>query len=235
MHLMKKHPCFKFLVPLSLFLLVAMFFLLFFKQSSQAFQKRISEKVIRFHVIANSDSFRDQTLKGMVREEVLSLLQPKLSGAASIEEARDILIENRLAVKKRAENLLRSHNFYQPVSVRLEQATFPVKVYGEFTFPAGSYEAYRIQIGNASGKNWWCVLYPSLCLTRESMDLSAAPLKEAKDFYISSAFPAEYVSTAAAIKLEASLDTEDFEALRSDEETKVSYRSKIWEFLCDIF
>ena len=132
MQLMKKHPCLNFLLPLSLFLLVTVFFLIFFQKSEKDFQKRISEKVIRFHVIANSDSYHDQVLKGMVREEVLSILQPKLENISTMEAARNILLENRQEVKIRTESLLRSHSFYEPVTVGLEQAVFPVKVYGEF-------------------------------------------------------------------------------------------------------
>ena len=235
MPFIKKHPCLKFFLPLSLFLLVTIFFLIFSQRTSQAFQKRISEKVIRFHVIANSDSYRDQVLKGMVREEVLSFLQPKLENASTIEAARNILLENRKNVKTHTEAFLRRHSFYGPVTVSLKQTVFPVKVYGEFSFPAGSYEAYQIQIGNASGKNWWCVLYPSLCLTNDSICPQTSPLKKAEDYYTSSAFPAKHVSSTAAIKLKNSLEEEDFEALCASEETTVTYRSRIWDFICGLF
>ena len=126
------------------------------KNKEQALQREIAQEVLRFHVLANSDSIEDQTEKMRVKEKVLSYMKEELSGTESLEETRDWAKSHLREIEEVAES---------SYSVRAEVTTcqFPEKTYGDITFPAGTYEALRIEIGEAKGQNWWCVLYPNLC------------------------------------------------------------------------
>ena len=126
------------------------------KNKEQALQREIAQEVLRFHVLANSDSIEDQTEKMRVKEKVLSYMKEELSGTESLEETRGWAKSHLREIEEVAES---------SYSVRAEVTTcqFPEKTYGDITFPAGTYEALRIEIGEAKGQNWWCVLYPNLC------------------------------------------------------------------------
>lgn len=126
------------------------------KNKEQALQREIAQEVLRFHVLANSDSIEDQTEKMRVKEKVLSYMKEELSGTESLEETRNWAKSHLHEIEEVAES---------SYSVRAEVTTcqFPEKTYGDITFPAGTYEALRIEIGEAKGQNWWCVLYPNLC------------------------------------------------------------------------
>lgn len=126
-------------------------------------QAGIAKSIIRFHVRANSDSERDQELKLKVKDAVVTYMEPMLSKSASIDESRSILKEHIEDIKKLALSVLVDNGSDKSVSVYFEESYFPMKTYGDVTFPPGVYEAFRIDIGNSEGKNWWCVLYPPLC------------------------------------------------------------------------
>ncbi len=123
----------------------------------------INNKIIRFHVIANSDSKEDQELKLKVKNKVLEYIYPKLKNSKSLKESRKILIENNDAIKKIAEEEIRKNKYSYTVTTMLSLENFPIKTYGNITLPQGEYEAYRIIIGNGKGQNWWCVMFPPLC------------------------------------------------------------------------
>lgn len=123
----------------------------------------VSNKLIRFHVIANSDSAEDQSLKLKVKDEVLKAISAELNKSSSLEESRNILIKNDEKIKKVAEKVIRENGYKYKVATSLSKENFPVKTYGAITLPQGNYEAYRILIGNAGGQNWWCVMFPPLC------------------------------------------------------------------------
>jgi stage II sporulation protein R len=126
-------------------------------------QAGIAKQIIRFHVRANSDSEEDQNLKLLVKDKVVTYMQPLLAESKSIEESRQILSVHTEDIRQLAINTLRSAGSDYDVSVYFEQSYFPMKSYGDFTFPPGVYEAFRVDIGKSEGKNWWCVLYPPLC------------------------------------------------------------------------
>lgn len=138
-----------------------------FKYSSNSqsnnVQQSIASKIIRFHVIANSDTQSDQTLKLKVRDEVLKYISPKLSNSKSIAESRQILKENNNNILNVARKVIREHGYSYGVTSTLSQFNFPIKTYGNITLPQGRYEAYRIIIGQGKGRNWWCVMFPPLC------------------------------------------------------------------------
>lgn len=130
-----------------------------------ASQKTISDKIIRFHVIANSDTTEDQTLKLKVRDEILNYISPKLKDSKDIDESRKILDENNEVMKEIARKVIKENGYEYEVITMLSHENFPVKSYGNVTLPQGNYEAYRIIIGSGEGHNWWCVMFPPLCFT----------------------------------------------------------------------
>ena len=126
-------------------------------------QKGIASNMIRFHVRAESDSKEDQWLKLQVKEAVLAYISPVLSKSQSVDESRQLLYNESENIRNVAAATLRSLGDESDVNVYFENCYFPMKTYGDMTFPPGEYEAFRVDIGEAQGKNWWCVLYPPLC------------------------------------------------------------------------
>lgn len=127
-------------------------------------QQHIASQIIRLHVIANSDETADQTLKKEVKDQVVTYLRSRMNQASSIQSARQVICQEMDALKQIAEKKIRQEGYDYPVTVSLGTTYFPVKEYGDMAFPAGDYEALRVQIGESKGRNWWCVMYPSLCL-----------------------------------------------------------------------
>lgn len=121
------------------------------------------DKIIRLHILANSDNDVDQALKLKVRDALLAYLAPLLDKAPDRDSARSILLENEPAILNIASQTIRGQGANYDVKMELGHFEFPIKSYGNFILPAGNYEAVRILIGNAQGKNWWCVLFPPLC------------------------------------------------------------------------
>ena len=126
-------------------------------------QPSIASKILRFHVLANSDSSADQAVKEKVRDAVGIYLQPLLEDANSLEETKVIVDEHLSEVICVAENTLVKNGYNYEVTAHITQTNFPEKSYGPYTFPPGEYEALQIVIGEGKGQNWWCVLYPNMC------------------------------------------------------------------------
>lgn len=126
-------------------------------------QESIAQNIIRFHVRANSDSDSDQQLKLKVKNEVTALLQPMLTNSDSVEQSRNIIAQHMQDIKDTALDTIHNEGYSYDVNVYFEKSYFPMKSYADVTFPPGEYEAFRIDIGDAYGRNWWCVLYPPLC------------------------------------------------------------------------
>ncbi len=122
-----------------------------------------NEDVIRFHVRANSDKKEDQDLKLKVRDEILKEMGEKFEDTASIDESRAIIKKNIEEIKSIAENVIAQEKKDYPVDVSLGIEEFPVRTYGNLVFPQGNYEALIVEIGEAKGQNWWCVMFPPLC------------------------------------------------------------------------
>ena len=128
-------------------------------------QQEISEKVLRFHVLANSDSEADQNLKLAVRDAAGSYMQKKLTGVEDLEECEQIVNGNLDEIQEVAAETIAQNGYDYDVTAELEYTSFPVKSYGSYTFPAGEYEALRVVIGEGKGHNWWCVMYPNMCFS----------------------------------------------------------------------
>ena len=126
-------------------------------------QSSIEQKLVRFHVIANSDSASDQAVKLKVRDKVLQYISPKLKNSKSKEESEKILRDHDKEIIKIAEDTLKANGYEYKVITKMGKENFPVKVYGNITLPQGEYDAYKIIIGSGQGKNWWCVMFPPLC------------------------------------------------------------------------
>ena len=158
---------------LALFLL----FLCFTALWAQAQQTQLAEKVIRLHVLANSDSQADQALKLKVRDRVLAEARPLLADVENAVEAEAVLSENLPALTEAARREIKEQGYGYPVTVTLEDQWFPTRTYGTAALPAGTYRALRVTVGDGAGHNWWCVVFPSLCLPAVSeTSLQAAGL-----------------------------------------------------------
>ena len=123
----------------------------------------IPNDAIRLRILANSDSKSDQALKRLVRDEVNKAITVWVSDLTSKEEARKVLHSKLPEIQRIAEQVVRKQNSKQDVQVELGKVEFPTKLYGQFLYPAGQYEAVLITLGEGTGANWWCVLFPPLC------------------------------------------------------------------------
>ena len=133
-------------------------------------EQEIYESVVRLHVLANSDSEEDQALKLRVRDEVLRVTEPLLAGCESREEAAQILERNADKIAAAAQAVVTEQGYDYPVSVLLGKEEYPTRNYENCCFPSGTYVSLRVCIGEAEGQNWWCVLFPPLCLSAASAD-----------------------------------------------------------------
>src|SRR5665647_3795022 len=122
-----------------------------------------SDQLIRFHVLANSDSEQDQKLKRAVRDAIIKDVSPRLAVSKSLDESRQILKKVRPDMESIGRSVVKMGG--KDYSVRTEYGyfPFPTKSYGSLVLPAGDYEALRVVIGEGQGSNWWCVLFPPLC------------------------------------------------------------------------
>lgn len=128
-------------------------------------QEDIAGKVLRFHVLANSDSKEDQALKLAVRDAVGAEMSEVLAGAKDRAACEKIINANLNRITTTAERVVAEWGYDYKVEAALEEVDFPVKTYGDYTFPAGKYEALRVVIGEGEGHNWWCVMYPNMCFS----------------------------------------------------------------------
>lgn len=128
-------------------------------------QRELSNKLIRLHVIANSDSDADQALKLRVRDAVTGELEAMLKSSGSRDEAEETLNANLQLISGLCEDTIRREGYDYCVSVTLGVENYPTRVYDTFSLPAGEYLSLKITIGSGEGKNWWCVVFPPVCYT----------------------------------------------------------------------
>lgn len=126
-------------------------------------QQQLAEKVLRFHVLANSDSIEDQALKLQVRDKIGSYMQEKMREYSSKEMCESFVAKSLPEIECVAVQTIEEAGFSYEVHAELTECDFPVKTYGAYTFPAGTYDALRVTIGDGKGQNWWCVMYPNMC------------------------------------------------------------------------
>ena len=126
-------------------------------------QGELAKQVFRFHVLANSDSEEDQALKMKVKEGIIAYMKQELPESDSVETTKEWTGKNLSQIKQVAAGIIADEGYEYSVKAEVTTCDFPDKTYGDITFPAGKYEALRVEIGQAEGQNWWCVLYPNLC------------------------------------------------------------------------
>ncbi len=124
----------------------------------------ISNRVLRLHILANSDSAQDQALKLKVRDRILAECSGMLDSATNREQAETMVAENLEHIKTVAADEIKKQGYEYPVNVELTNMYFNTREYNTVTMPAGNYNALRVTIGKAEGHNWWCVIYPAMCL-----------------------------------------------------------------------
>jgi len=150
------------LLSIVLFITVGWFFLIF-----QAQEKLPvfcgNQKLIRLHVLANSDSVADQQLKLKVRDAIIDYLAPYLEHVATKSAAKEIILEQKDKLMDIGKQVVVMSGADYPVEIQIGMFDFPIKSYGSLVLPAGRYEAVRVLVGAAEGSNWWCVLFPPLC------------------------------------------------------------------------
>lgn len=136
--------------------------------------ENIRNSVFRLHIIANSDSETDQTVKLKVRDGMLNLADFLFADAKDHTEAKEIAEENIELLRQNAIETLRANGFDDEVSVTVGKAWFGTREYDDFTLPAGEYDALRIVIGEGNGKNWWCVMFPAVCIPAAKSEIDDA-------------------------------------------------------------
>ena len=134
----------------------------------------VEQSVLRFHVVGASDRAEDQQIKCKVRDGMFDLMQQLFGACRDREEALETARLQQPQLQQRAEQLLRENGSDEAVTVEIGERFFPTKQYGAFAFPAGRYQAVSIRIGEAEGQNFWCVLYPSLCIAPAVEEETAA-------------------------------------------------------------
>ena len=173
-----------------------------------AVSNNIANSVFRLHVIANSDSREDQDLKLKVRDELLSYMNIISKDSTSKQEAMQIANEHIEKFSQIAEKVIKENGYNYTVNVQIGKADFPTKYYGDITLPAGTYDALKVQIGEAKGQNWWCVMFPPLCFVDVSTGIVPDNSKQ---------------------ELKQSLDNEEYDLISKTDDNEISFKFKIVE------
>lgn len=169
----------------------------------------LSNNVLRLHVIANSDSSDDQNLKYLVRDNLISYMNTLCTDCSSKEEVIQIANSNLNNFKKIAQNTIYNNGYNYEVNVELGNFEFPSKTYGDISFPSGYYDALRVKIGSATGKNWWCVMFPPLCFVNITSGIVPNSSKE---------------------KLQDNLSTEEYSVISNSNSPSYKIKFKLVEF-----
>lgn len=172
----------------------------------------IANSVFRLHVIANSDSQEDQNLKYIVRDNLLKYMNELCVNCKSKEEAINLVNENKNQFKTIALDTIREQGYDYDVNINVGNFEFPTKYYGDISLPAGYYDALRVEIGEAKGQNWWCVMFPPLCF----VDISSGVVpEESKEL------------------LENNLSEEEFALVSENSDAQIQFKFKLLEFFND--
>lgn len=146
-------------------------------QAQDEMQKEIASKIIRFHVRANSDSDEDQELKLMVKDAVVSYLSEEMKAAGSKDDSAAYIKAHIEEIEAIALEVIKEQGYSYTVNAYITTEYFPTKSYGDVTIPCGEYDAFRIDIGENAGNNWWCILYPPLCFVQGSYGIATEESK----------------------------------------------------------
>lgn len=126
-------------------------------------QTSLANEILRFHIRANSDSDADQNLKLKIKDKIVEYMNTLLVDSQCIEQTKSIINQNMDAINEYAKQIMNDLGYNYPIKTYIGKEVFPVKTYGDICLPSGEYEALIIEIGEAEGKNWWCIMFPPLC------------------------------------------------------------------------
>lgn len=194
---------------------ILILFLLFIYIAISAFSyvdavsQNIADSIFRLHVIANSDTDEDQNLKYIVRDNLLSYMNEICKSANSKETAIKIANEHIEEFKQIALDTIYENGFDYDVNVEIGNFSFPTKTYGDISLPSGYYDALRVKIGEASGQNWWCVMFPPLCFVDVSSGIVPDESKEV---------------------MKKDLSDEEFSLISNEDNSEISFKFKLIEF-----
>ena len=181
-----------------------------------SYAKSVSEdlenSVFRLHVIANSDSKEDQNLKYIVRDKLLQYMNSYLSNTSTKEDAIKIANEHLDEFKQVAINTIKEQGYSYNVNVKVGNFEFPTKTYEDISLPAGFYDALRVEIGEAKGQNWWCVMFPPLCF----VDVTSGVVPE-----------------ESKKELQNNLSEEEFALISDNQSSNIQFKFKLLEFFTD--
>lgn len=196
-------------------MVIILSFLLFLYSSicaisyAQNISTDIANSVFRLHVIANSDSEEDQNLKYIVRDNLLNYMNSICKDCKSKEEAISIVEENKDIFEQIATDTIKEQGYSYPIKINIGNFEFPTKNYGDISLPAGYYDALRVEIGEAQGQNWWCVMFPPLCF----VDISSGIVPdESKEL------------------MENNLTEEEFALVSDQSNNEIQFKFKLLEF-----
>ena len=176
---------------------------------AQNISNDIADSVFRLHVIANSDSKEDQDLKYIVRDNLLSYMNKICSNCKTKQEAIDIVTENKDKFDEIAKSTIKERGFSYDVRINIGNFEFPTKNYGDISLPAGLYDALRVEIGEAKGQNWWCVMFPPLCFVDVTSGIVPEESKEV---------------------MEENLSEEEFALVSDSSNNELQFKFKLIEF-----
>lgn len=173
-----------------------------------ATSNNISHSVFRLHVLANSDSQEDQNLKYIVRDNLLDYMNQLCSNCTNKEEAISIVEKNKENFRQIAIDTIKEEGYSYDVNINIGNFEFPTKEYGDISLPAGNYDALRVEIGEAKGQNWWCVMFPPLCF----VDISSGVVPdESKEL------------------LKENLSEEEFTLISDNSSSEINFKFKLLE------
>ncbi len=172
----------------------------------------IANSVFRLHVIANSDTQEDQNLKYKVRDNLLDYMNKICENTNTKQEAISIVEKNKDTFEQIASNTIKEQGYDYPVKINIGNFEFPTKNYGDISLPAGYYDALRVEIGEAKGQNWWCVMFPPLCF----VDISSGVVpEESKEL------------------MENNLSEEEFALVSNQSDNEIQFKFKLLEFFAN--
>lgn len=169
----------------------------------------IANSVFRLHVIANSDSIEDQELKLKVRDGLLAYMNDLAKNCSSKEEVVKLAKEHQKEFKQISEEIITKNGFSYDVNIEIGSSDFPTKTYGDISLPAGTYDALKVQIGDAVGKNWWCVMFPPLCFVDVSSGVVPNDSKE---------------------EIKENLNDEEYDLISKSDDNEINFKFKLIEF-----
>ncbi len=169
----------------------------------------LSNNVFRLHIIANSDSIEDQNLKYIIRDNLIKYMNTLCENCSSKEEVICIVKNNLQDFKNIAEQVIKENGYNYSAQVEIGNFEFPTKTYGDISLPTGYYDALRVKIGQSSGKNWWCVMFPPLCFINPSTGIVTDESKQV---------------------LKQNLSNEEYLIISNSDKNEYSFKFKIIEF-----